>query len=346
MSEVVDWSPVDDDNDAAPPVGAPEGMMPSAVNNTLRAMMASLRRMYDKLVDGTQALPYLPTAGGVVSGNVAVNGTGGVALGPTQLRNISGGLEVYNAAGGAIVSRGPDNGVYWGDQNQVAPGYGWYSSAGLAYLWNEATGNVLSVTNAGRMALAGAIDTPQHLIQGTLFAQRSSNAHVIYDGGGEISLALYGPASGNINYYQAEQHVFQTNAGAPILTLIPGTVTFPGNLTAVLTITGQQLTSTGNIDALSGTVTAAAITGNVVTGNAVNSNGNMTAAGTVTGTVVNSNSSLGVAGNAEVAGTIAAGGTIFATGFVDTNGLFSVVDELKALMARVAALETQASGGS
>jgi hypothetical protein len=102
MAEVQDWSPVDDDNDAAPPVGAPEGMMPSAANNIMRAMMGSLRRMYDKIVDGTLALPYLSTAGGTVTGNVAINGTGGLSLSGVQLRNISGGLDVYTASGSSI----------------------------------------------------------------------------------------------------------------------------------------------------------------------------------------------------------------------------------------------------
>ena len=80
MAEVIDWSPVDDDNNSAPPVGAPEGMLPSGVNNTMRAMMGSLRRMYDKIVSAETVLPYLPLAGGTVTGNVAMNGTGGLTL--------------------------------------------------------------------------------------------------------------------------------------------------------------------------------------------------------------------------------------------------------------------------
>lgn len=44
MAEVFDWSIVDASNNATPPVGAPEGMAPSTVNDILRAMMGSIRR--------------------------------------------------------------------------------------------------------------------------------------------------------------------------------------------------------------------------------------------------------------------------------------------------------------
>lgn len=40
------WDQNDDDNDAASPAGAPEGMSPGGVNNTIRAMMGALKRAY------------------------------------------------------------------------------------------------------------------------------------------------------------------------------------------------------------------------------------------------------------------------------------------------------------
>lgn len=44
MAEVFDWNVVDASNNQAPPVGAPEGMAPSTVNDIMRAMMGSIRR--------------------------------------------------------------------------------------------------------------------------------------------------------------------------------------------------------------------------------------------------------------------------------------------------------------
>lgn len=51
------WNEVDDNNVVAAPDGAPEGMPPSGVNNTLRAMMGAIKRWYDQSIpratDGT-----------------------------------------------------------------------------------------------------------------------------------------------------------------------------------------------------------------------------------------------------------------------------------------------------
>ena len=43
-AEVSDWSPTDNNNNATPPSGWPEGMNPSQVNDTGRAMMGAIRR--------------------------------------------------------------------------------------------------------------------------------------------------------------------------------------------------------------------------------------------------------------------------------------------------------------
>jgi len=51
------WNETDDNNNTAAPDGAPEGMPPSGVNNTMRAMMGAIKRWYDQAVpkatDGT-----------------------------------------------------------------------------------------------------------------------------------------------------------------------------------------------------------------------------------------------------------------------------------------------------
>lgn len=41
-----DWSQTDDSNTGTPPAGAPEGMSPGKVNDTLRAMMGAVKRWY------------------------------------------------------------------------------------------------------------------------------------------------------------------------------------------------------------------------------------------------------------------------------------------------------------
>lgn len=47
MAEVADLTLLDDNNDAAPPDGAPEGIAPGTLNNIVRALMGKLRRWFD-----------------------------------------------------------------------------------------------------------------------------------------------------------------------------------------------------------------------------------------------------------------------------------------------------------
>ena len=67
------WNETDDSNSASAPDGAPEGMPPSGVNNTMRAIMGAIKRWYDQAIprttDGsgtstayTLSYPAAPTA--------------------------------------------------------------------------------------------------------------------------------------------------------------------------------------------------------------------------------------------------------------------------------------------
>jgi len=68
-------------NNAAPPDGAPEGMLPSAVNDTMRDMMAQIRDVGDGIRDGTYTMTAAKITGGSITGlssalPVASGGTG------------------------------------------------------------------------------------------------------------------------------------------------------------------------------------------------------------------------------------------------------------------------------
>jgi len=66
-------------NNAAPPDGAPEGMLPSAVNDTMRDMMAQIRDAGDGIRDGTYTMTAPKITGGTITGatinNSAIGGT-------------------------------------------------------------------------------------------------------------------------------------------------------------------------------------------------------------------------------------------------------------------------------
>jgi hypothetical protein len=55
-------------NNAAPPNGAPEGMLPSAVNDTMRDMMAQIRDVGDGVRDGTYTMTAPVITGGSITG--------------------------------------------------------------------------------------------------------------------------------------------------------------------------------------------------------------------------------------------------------------------------------------
>lgn len=68
------------DNNAAPPNGAPEGMLPSAVNDTMRDMMSQIRDCGDGIRGGTYTMTAPVITGGSITGitdlAVADGGTG------------------------------------------------------------------------------------------------------------------------------------------------------------------------------------------------------------------------------------------------------------------------------
>jgi hypothetical protein len=68
------------DNNAAPPNGAPEGMLPSAVNDTMRDMMAQIRDVGDGIRGGTYTMTAAKITGGSITGitdlAIADGGTG------------------------------------------------------------------------------------------------------------------------------------------------------------------------------------------------------------------------------------------------------------------------------
>jgi hypothetical protein len=55
-------------NNATPPDGAPEGMLPSAVNDTMRDMMAQIRDCGDGIRDGTYTMTAPKITGGSITG--------------------------------------------------------------------------------------------------------------------------------------------------------------------------------------------------------------------------------------------------------------------------------------
>ena len=88
-------------NNAAPPDGAPEGMLPSAVNDTMRDMMAQIRDVGDGIRDGTYTMTAAKITGGSITGvtfsSSAATITGGSISGITDLAVADGGTGASTA---------------------------------------------------------------------------------------------------------------------------------------------------------------------------------------------------------------------------------------------------------
>ena len=88
------------DNNAAPPNGAPEGMLPSAVNDTMRDMMSQIRDVGDGIRGGTYTMTAPVITGGSISGITysSIVITGGSITGITDLAIADGGTGASTAS--------------------------------------------------------------------------------------------------------------------------------------------------------------------------------------------------------------------------------------------------------
>jgi len=88
-------------NNSAPPDGAPEGMLPSGVNDTMRDMMAQIRDCGDGIRDGTYTMTTPKITGGTITGVTftSIVVTGGSITGITDLAVADGGTGASTLTG-------------------------------------------------------------------------------------------------------------------------------------------------------------------------------------------------------------------------------------------------------
>ena len=83
-------------NTAAPPDGAPEGMLPSAVNDTMRDMMSQIRDCGDGIRGGTYTMTAPVITGGSINGTTTITTSGAISYTGT----LTGGTGVVNLGSG------------------------------------------------------------------------------------------------------------------------------------------------------------------------------------------------------------------------------------------------------
>lgn len=181
-------------NNAAPPDGAPEGMLPSAVNDTMRDMMAQIRDCGDGIRDGTYTMTAPKITGGSITGVTftSIVVTGGSITGITDLAVADGGTGASNASGartnlGLVI--GTDVQAYDADtaKTDVAQSFTAAQRGSISTLTDGATitpdfavANNYTVTLGGNRTLAN----PTNLTAG-----QSGSIFVVQDGTGSRTLA-------------------------------------------------------------------------------------------------------------------------------------------------------------
>ena len=146
-------------NTAAPPDGAPEGMLPSAVNDTMRDMMAQIRDVGDGIRDGTYTMTAPKITGGTITGvtSSSIVVTGGSITGITDLAVADGGTGASTLTG---VLKGNGTSAFTA------------ATAGTDYLAPPSGTAILKANSGGALANATAgtdyagIDTAQTFTKG------------------------------------------------------------------------------------------------------------------------------------------------------------------------------------
>ena len=191
-------------NTAAPPDGAPEGMLPSAVNDTMRDMMAQIRDVGDGVRDGTYTMTAPKITGGTITG---VTLTGNTLTNPV----ITGATLTTSAFNGTVGATTASTGAFTTLSTSSTTTFsGLTASTALAL---DASKNVVSVTNTGTGSnvlsasptltgtIAGASLSLSSLTSGRVtFAGASGllsdSSTFVYDASGNLGLGISTLATG------------------------------------------------------------------------------------------------------------------------------------------------------
>jgi hypothetical protein len=171
-------------NTAAPPDGAPEGMLPSAVNDTMRDMMAQIRDAGDGIRDGT----YTMTAPKITGGTI----TGATFTGNTFSSPVISGGTINNATIGATTA---STGAF-----STLSATGATTFSGATVVSGSLTANTFS--SSGATITGGSISGITDLAVadgGTGASSITSNSVILGNGSSALSGNLVAPStSGNV----------------------------------------------------------------------------------------------------------------------------------------------------
>jgi len=190
-------------NTAAPPDGAPEGMLPSAVNDTMRDMMAQIRDAGDGIRDGT----YTMTAPKITGGTI----TGATFTGNTFSSPVISGGTINNATIGATTA---STGAF---STLSATGATTFSGATVANTFSSSGatitgGTINSTAIGGTTAAAGKFTTLE--ATGVTTVQAGTAALPAITTTGDTNTGIFFSAADTIDFTEGGAAVGQFDSSA------------------------------------------------------------------------------------------------------------------------------------
>jgi hypothetical protein len=197
------------DNNAAPPNGAPEGMLPSAVNDTMRDMMSQIRDVGDGIRGGTYTMTAPVITGGSINGTTVGASTASTGafttLGASGVATFSAG----SVSAPAITTTGDSNtGIFFPAADAIA-----FTEGGVEAMRINANGDVgIGTTTPGAsltVSRAGQVTT-------TLISTSSGSSEFVQQGA-TTNTARHVLSAGGQTAYASSFDISQDVGGVAVL---------------------------------------------------------------------------------------------------------------------------------
>jgi hypothetical protein len=194
------------DNNAAPPNGAPEGMLPSAVNDTMRDMMAQIRDVGDGIRGGT----YTMTAPVITGGSI----TGAALSGNTFTNPVVSGGSINNTPIGATTA---STGAF---STLSVTGATTFSGATVANTFSSSGatitgGSINGTTVGGTTAAAGKFTTLE--ATGVSTVQAGTAADPAITTTGDTNTGIFFPAADTIAFSEGGTEAMRVDSSGNLL---------------------------------------------------------------------------------------------------------------------------------